>query len=418
MGLGESLMKIVVKVNDIVELAKRFREEPRAAMQEVVAQVRGVVTETLERVMDAEIDLVLGEGKEAGNKRNGYTKRSFAIKGIGEVSVKVPRDRKGAFESKIVPPSRRYDEAIERDIALLNLAGLSTRTLALVSKRVLGVEVSAQEVSNSIATILPAARKFLERPLGTRRWVYLYVDGTNFSVRRTTVEKEPTLVVLGVDDAGHKSILAMVQGDKDSRGAWEMVFARLKERGLDASAVELGIMDGLPGLAAAFREAFPKARVQRCWVHKARNVFPLVPRRYQVAFKKSWDTVQYAASREAAQTAYEALKALWGAQCDEAVSSMERDLEALLTHYDFPQAHWDALRTTNPIERINKEFKRRTKSMEQMGVDTLRAMLVFTALRLEFGWIKTPITAANLAHLNYNKRREERLEEITKTLLH
>ena len=129
MGLGESLMKIVVKVNDIVELAKRFRTEPRAAMQEVVAQVRGVVTETLERVMDAEIDLVLGEGKEAGNKRNGYTKRSFAIKGIGEVSVKVPRDRKGTFESKIVPPSRRYDEVIERDIALLNLAGLPTRTL-------------------------------------------------------------------------------------------------------------------------------------------------------------------------------------------------------------------------------------------------------------------------------------------------
>lgn len=91
MGLGESLMKIVVKVNDIVELARRFREEPRAAMQEVVAQVRGVVTETLERVMDAEIDLVLGEGKEAGNKRNGYTKRSFAIKGIGEVSLEVPQ---------------------------------------------------------------------------------------------------------------------------------------------------------------------------------------------------------------------------------------------------------------------------------------------------------------------------------------
>jgi putative transposase len=171
-------------------------------------------------------------------------------------------------------------------------------------------------------------------------------------------------------------------------------------------------------LAAAFREAFPNARVQRCWVHKSRNVFPLVPRRYQAGFKASWDGVQYAASREAATKAYDSLKAQWGKTCDEAVSSMERDLEVLLTHYDFPKAHWDALRTTNPIERINKEFKRRTKSMDQVGADTLRAMLVFTALRLEFGWIKTPITASNLSHLNYNKRREERLEEITKTLLH
>jgi putative transposase len=86
---------------------------------------------------------------------------------------------------------------------------------------------------------------------------------------------------------------------------------------------------------------------------------------------------------------------MWGATCDEAVSSMERDLEALPTHYDFLKTHWHTLRATNPIEQINKEFKRRTKPMEQIGVDTLRAMLVFTALRLEFGWIKTPTTTSN-----------------------
>ncbi len=417
MGLGDSVMKFVVRIGDVVALATRFRAEPRSMMQEIVTQVRTVVAEALEQVMDAEIDLVLGEGKDPSNKRNGYTRRSYSIKGIGEVAVKVPRDRKGAYESKVVPPSRRYDEAVEKDIALLNLAGLSTRTLALVSQRVLGVKVSAQEVSNSIGTILPAARSFLDRPLGTRRWVYLYIDGTFFSVRRTTVEREPTLVVLGVDDAGHKSVLAMVQGDKDSRAAWEMVFARLKERGLDASAVQLGVMDGLVGLAQAFREAFPKARVARCWVHKARNVFPLVPRRYQGAFKASWDLVQYATNGAAARTAFEALKDQWSASCDDAVASMERDLEALMVHYEFPEAHWDALRTTNPIERINKEFKRRTKSMDHLGVDTLRAMLVFTALRLEFGWLTMPITSPSLHHLNYNRQRAERLEEIAKTLL-
>lgn len=418
MGLGETLMKIVVKVSDVVELAKRFRAEPLAAMQEVAAQVRAAVTDTLERVMDAEIDLVLGEQKDPTNKRNGHTRRTFAIKGIGEVAVKVPRDRKGTYESKVVPPSRRYDEAIEKDLALLNLAGLSTRTLALVSRRVLGVTVSAQEVSNSLEAIVPAARKFLERPLGDRRWVYLYVDGTYFSVRRTTVAREPTLVVLGIDDQGHKSVLAMVQGDKDCRATWKVVFDELKTRGLDAAAVQFGVMDGLPGLGAEFLDAFPAARAGRCWVHKATNVFARVPRRYQGAFKTSWDAVQYAADGAAARDAFAALKAQWGATCDEAVASMERDLEALLAHYAMPRAYWDALRTTNPIERVNKEFKRRTKTMDQAGVDTLRVMLAFTALRLEFGWLKTPITAPNLAHLKYAKRREERLEEITKTLLH
>ena len=417
MGLGETLMKIVVKVSDVVELAKRFRAEPLAAMQEVATQVRAAVVDTLERVMDAEIDLVLGEQKDADNKRNGHTTRTFAIKGIGEVAVKVPRDRKGTYESKVVPPSRRYGQALEKDVALLNLAGLSTRTLALVSRRVLGVRVSAQEVSNSLQAIVPAAKAFLERPLGDRCWVYLYVDGTYFSVRRTTVAKEPTLVVLGVDEAGHKSVLTMMQGDKDCRSTWKVVFAELKTRGLDATAVQFGVMDGLAGLPAEFREAFPNAAVGRCWVHKATNVFARVPRRYQEAFKTSWDAVQYAEDGAAARRAFTALKGQWEATCNEAVASMERDLEELLAHYQMPRVYWDALRTTNPIERVNKEFKRRTKSMDHVGVDTLRVMLAFTALRLEFGWLKTPLTAPNLVHLKYAKRREERLEEITKTLL-
>lgn len=268
MEVLETLMKIVVKVTDVVALARQFRETPGAAMQQLAQQVRSVVTDALEHVMDAELELHLGEEGDPSNKRNGYRERSYALKGVGAVTVRVPRDRKGTFESRVVPPSRRYDEAIERDLATLHLAGISTRMLAMLSRRVMGVRVSAQEVSNAMQTLVPAAKRFLERPLGDRRWVYLYVDGTNFRVRRSTVAIEPTLVVLGVDEQGHKSVLAMVQGDKDARGAWEVVFQELKNRGLDGSAVQLGIMDGLPGLASAFREAFPNARAARCWVHK------------------------------------------------------------------------------------------------------------------------------------------------------
>src|SRR5262249_37488071 len=162
---------------------------------------------------------------------------------IGSMTMRVPRDRKGTYESRIVPASRRYDEALERDLAALHLAGISTRMLSILSGRVLGVKLSMTEVSNALQTLVPAARTFLERPLGTRRWIYLYIDGTNFRVRRSTVAVEPTLVVLGVDEHGFKSVLAMITGDKDSRGAWEMVFADLKARGLDGSSVELGIMD-------------------------------------------------------------------------------------------------------------------------------------------------------------------------------
>lgn len=417
MGLGEQLMKVVVKVKDVVALVRRFEASPAEAMREVVGQVHEAVATTLQQVMDAEIDVFLGQDAEATNKRNGYTSRTFGIKGVGCVRLRVPRDRAGRFDSKVIPARRRFDEATEKDLALLHLAGLSTRMLSNLSGKVLGIKVSAQEVSNALHTIVPAAKRFLERSLAGRRFVYLFVDGTNFRVRRSTVDREPTLVVIGVDDTGRKSVVAMVQGDKDSRPAWEMVFAQVKERGLDAAAVQLGIMDGLPGLGDAFREAFPRARVARCWVHKARNVFPLVPRRYQAEFKVGWDAIAYAESGAAARAAFKALSERWIGTCGDAIQRLARDLDALLVHFDFPKEHWEALRTTNPIERVNKEFKRRSKAMEVVSADGLKALLAFTALRLEYGWAATPITSNKLSNLPYRRHMENRIENVTRSLL-
>jgi putative transposase len=397
MGVKDTLMRIAFKVKDAVALVKQFEESPAEAMQEVIGQMRSAFRSTLERLMDTEIELFLGSQK--GNKRNGYVERTYGVKGVGEIKLKVPRDRNGQFVSKVVPPKRRYDVGLEKEIALLNLAGLSTRMLSLVSKRVLGINVSATEVSNALHTIVPEAKKFLNRSLGDRKFVYLYIDGTNFAVRRSTVELEPTLVVIGVDEHGCKTVVSAVQGDKDAKSAWQMVFADLKSRGLESKTVQLGIMDGLPGLATAFVEAFPRAKAARCWVHKARNVLPRVPKRYQAAFKSDWDAIQYAENKAAATAAYQALRERWQATCGDAVDCLERDLDALLVHYEFPPEHWAALRTTNPIERVNKEFKRRSKSMETVSPNGLAALLAFVALRLEYGWATTPITSNKLKNL-------------------
>jgi len=413
MEIREQIMKVIIKINDVIDLAKRFEESPRQVISELGQQVRAGVTEAIEKILSAEIGLFLGRDADKTNKRNGYRVRTFAIKGLGALKLSVPRDRLGRFESKIVPAGLRYDAALENDLALLHLAGLSTRMLSHVSRRVLGINISAQEVSNSLKTIVPAARGFLERPLNDRHFKYLYVDGTNFSVRRTTVAKEPTLVVIGVDAADKKSIIAMVQGDKDSKAAWQMVLATLKERGLKSDLITLGIMDGLPGLADAFIEAFPQATVARCWIHKLRNVMPLVPRRYQSEFKKDWDKMAYAGSKEGAEAAFIKFSERWKNICGDAISRFEKDKTALFCHYDFPKAHWNALRTTNPIERVNKEFKRRSKSMETTGADGLKVLLAFTALRLEYGWAMVPISSPTLANLELSPRR---LKEIPDNL--
>lgn len=418
MELGQKIMKIVIQIGDVVGLTQWFREAPLAAMKEVVTLARNAAQETLEKVMEAEMELFLGGSEQAGNKRNGYRTRTYAVKGLGSMTLRVPRDRVGGFQSAVIPAGRRYDTALEKDMALLHLAGLSSHMLSHLSQHLLGLRVSAQEVSNALHTIVPSAKKFLRRSLEGRKYKYLYLDGTNFSVRRTTVEKEPVLVVIGVDEQHRKSVLALENGDKESRRSWEMVFSDLKERGLDPSSIELGIMDGLPGLADAFVEAFPHARVARCWVHKARNVFPRVPRRYQGEFKSNWDAMQYADNGTEAREAFGKLKERWSKVCEDAVECIERDLEALLVHYSFFQEHWDALRTTNPIERVHKEFKRRSKAMDVVSPEGLKALLAFTALRLEYGWMNNPIGNGRERNLpNYKTREQRKLESVTSTLL-
>lgn len=117
----ESLMKIVVRIADVVQLAKRFEESPGLAMREVVTEMRAGVRDVLERVMAAEIELFLGRGEEAGNKRNGFVSRAFGIKGVGTVKLRVPRDRAGRFSSNIIPANRRYEEATEKEGLSLGL---------------------------------------------------------------------------------------------------------------------------------------------------------------------------------------------------------------------------------------------------------------------------------------------------------
>jgi Transposase, Mutator family len=123
-------------------------------------------------------------------------------------------------------------------------------------------------------------------------------------------------------------------------------------------------------------------------------------------------------SKQDARSFFQTLKERWTKDAGDAVVCLEKDIDVLLTHYDFPREHWDALRTTNPIERVNKEFKRRSKAMEVIGPDGLKALLAFTALRLEFGWSRTPITAPCLKHLKKGSERQlQPIDTVIKSLL-
>ena len=155
--------------------------------------------------------------------------------------------------------------------------------------------------------------------------------------------------------------------------------------------MRLGIMDGLPGLEKLFKEEFPNSKTQRCWAHSMRNCVAKAPARLRESFKSKAHTVMYATSEDNARKAFQELKEAMNTDASRAVKCLDKDLNSLLTHYQFDKKCWVAIRTTNPIEAINRQFKRRTQTMDTVGEQTLEAVLAFTALRLEINWQKCRI---------------------------
>jgi len=416
MQLRMGIIKVEIKIPELVKAIEAFRSDRLAALEHLGVEVRNSVSQMFNQILQTEMDIFLGGPDQSGNKRNGYEQREYALKGVGCVRIRMPIDRKRSFRSVVVPPREQIDPRLKEDIAVLHLAGLSNRVLAMISKRVLGVEVSTDTVTKSLDVVEEKALAWLERPLEKKYWA-LFIDGTNFRMqRRFSTEKEPTLVVLGIDDANRMSILAMQPGHKDNAQCWNEVFKDLVVRGLNPAHVRIGIMDGLPGLESAFRENFVSAVTARCWVHSLRNALAKTPERLRVAFKGLAHKVMYAASENAAREAFKNLRESLNGEAERAVRCLEKDLESLLAHYSFEKSLWRTLRTTNPIERVNKELKRRTKSMETVGEKTLNVVLAFVAMRLEYHWQRVAVDSTHFEKLV--QRKQNQIESVVDQLVH
>ena len=276
-------LQVKMSVPEVVELIKEIKEVPARIFEYVGLNIKSAVSAFLTNLMECELTHHLGreryERKEGSHDyRNGSYTRTFCIKGIGDMEVKVPRDRDGDFKTEVIPKSKRYEERITEDIASMYLAGISTRTLSLLSKRLIGRSISHEEVSNASKELKHAIERWRTRDLSHERIKYMFIDGVNLKIRiGGKVEIVPILVVIGVREDNTRCVLSIQMGDKESASVWRECLRDLKARGLDTSCVILGIMDGLKGLETVFTEEFPNAKIQRCQVHVARNVLAKVP---------------------------------------------------------------------------------------------------------------------------------------------
>lgn len=392
-------MKMEISVAEVRELINEIRHQPEGGLFDMIRQnVKETVAQYLTSLMKAELTDFLGreeyercEGET--NHRNGSYGRDFALKGIGEVAVKVPRDRKGNFKTEVIPRSKQYEDSLREEMCAVFLAGVSTRTLSLISERLIGRKISATEVSNASKELVETAEAWRQRDLSKEKIKYIYADGTLFFMRVDgSVERVPLLVAIGVTEDGYRTVLGIQSGDKESATTWREFFTDLKRRGLDSSTVELGIIDGLPGLERIFKEEFLNAKVQRCQIHVARNILAKVPKKLKKTIADEVRSIFYASSKKKALEFFDQFRDRWEKEIPSAVKCLENSLDSCLTYLKFPEEEWICLRTTNVIERVNKEFKRRTKPMEILaGERSCYTLLAFICLKMELTWRSKPI---------------------------
>jgi putative transposase len=391
-------MKVQISVPEVMNMIKEIQTKPEQIFEMIRVDIRKNVGAYLSELMETELTGFLGRdryehGQGEVNHRNGSYHRNFALKGIGEVDVRVPRDRQGAYKTEIIPRSKQYEDKIRQDLSMMFLTGVSTRSLSMMSKRLLGRKISPGEISKSNKELIDAVEQWRNRDLSNEKIKYLFLDGVNFDMRIDgSIEKVSVLAAIGVTEDNQKRVLGFQSGDKESAPNWREFFKDLKKRGLDGSKVVLGVMDGLPGLEKVFEEEFPKAKVQRCQVHVSRNVLAKVPKKLKKVVADEMRSIFYASSKPKAMEFFNAFKKRWEKELPSAVKCLQNSIESCLTFFNCPEEEWISLRTTNIIERLNKEFKRRTKPMEIVaGENACYMLLAFISLKMELHWRSNPI---------------------------
>lgn len=365
--------------------------------QSIETQMRRRILEAIELVLEEELTEALGMGRyERGESRRGYRnghQRRRITTAVGAQTLDLPRGRivdpdgsSHEFRSEALPRYARRTREVDEAILGAYLAGANTRRIRKALMPLLGDEhLSKSAVSRVASRLKELFRRWTERDVSAERYAILFFDGFHLKVRMARrVVSVPVLAVLGVAEDGRKHLVALQLAASEAGSHWSRLIADLQRRGLAAPALILS--DGHAGLRKAVA-LWPQAQVQRCTWHKWQNLVEHCPVHARRELKRDYDAIIYAEDGLAARAAYRAFVTKWTSLCPAVARSLEEAGERLLTFYAFPKAMWRALRTTNTLENLNREFRRRTKtqasfSSEESAVTLLYALVAFGQIQL------------------------------------
>lgn len=321
-----------------------------------------LVKEAVQAFLEAEMDSCIGAGSSErtdGRRgyRAGYYTRNLTTR-VGSIELHVPRDRAGRFSTELFERYQRSEKAFVLALAEMYVQGVSTRKVAHVTEQLLGEEISASTVSACSKRLDEMLTRFASRPLDTA-YPYVYLDARYEKVRENgVVRSQAVFVALGVDESGHRAVLAVECAPKESEQTWTTFLEGLVERGLHG--VKLVISDDHAGL----KKAIPKiigGLWQRCSVHFLRNALSHAPKNIDHACIDDLKRIFDASSLTNARAMVNQWIATWQNLYPPLVTFVESSIDETLTFFAFPQQHRRHIRSTNVLERLNEELKRRTK---------------------------------------------------------
>lgn len=322
-----------------------------------------LLRESLQEVLEAEMTELLGA--EPGQRtearsgyRAGYYSRSLVTR-IGKLELRVPRDREGRFSTELFERYQRSEKALVSALAEMYVQGVSTRKVKAVTEELCGHAFSASTISQINKGLDAALVRFANRPL-EEAYPYLILDARYEKVRLDgVIRSQAVLIAIGINWEGRRQVLAVELANRESASSWKDFVRRLKERGL--TGVEFVVSDDHEGLKRAVSELLPQAAWQRCYVHFLRNALDYLPRKADDDCLQELRWIYDRRNLKEAQADLAAWLQRWQGRYPRLTDWAEQAIGETLTFYMLPRQHHKHLKSTNLLERLNEEIKRRTR---------------------------------------------------------
>lgn len=389
------------KAQECIEFTKRNRSK--------VDALRPLVAEALQQILEGDMEEALGAGKweRTGARlgyRSGYYERDLITR-IGKVELRVPRDRQGRFRTELFERYERSEKALVQALAEMYIQGVSTRKVKAITEQLCGHEFSASTISRITQQLDEELKKFADRLL-EEPYPYVILDARYEKVREGgVIRNQAVQIAIGIDWEGRRNVLAVELATRESTTSWKEFCRKLKDRGLHG--VEFVISDDHAGLRKAIAEEMAEAAWQRCYVHFLRNALDYLPRKADNDCLTELRWIYDRRSLEEARLDLAAWLKKWSGRYPKLCNWVEANIEETLSFYRLPRQHHKNLKSTNLLERLNEEIKRRTLVV-RIFPNSAACLRLIRALAVETheNWIEAT------KYLNMEYLKEQKKEQL------